>query len=570
MDVIAAQSRQQYPKENEHIGAAVFALGDEVSQQSRLLLLALSGAAGCVLLIACANLANLLLARALARRRELAVRAAIGAGRERLVRQLMTESLLLAVAGGALGIAVAVIAVPMLARLVPATLPLAEPPGVDLRVLVFAAGVTTLTGLAFGLGPVLRVGSGTDFSGLHEGSRVGGGQKEHVRSALVVAEILGSVVLLVAAGLLLRALWAIQRTDPGFRPDGVLTMRTALPLPQYAAVPARESFYTRVLSEVRALPGVTGAAYVSALPMAFRGGIWPVSIDGRAVTRSDNQVASLRYVTPGYFATMGIPITHGRDVSESDSRGRQYVAVVSESFARTYFPDRDPIGRHFQFAFDDREIIGVAGNVRVRGLERPSEPQVYLSYKQVADGSIVGYIPKDLAVHSATVPAALAPAVRAIVRKVDPRLPVSEVRTLADIMDLQTASRSVQVRVLGAFAAIAFILAGIGIHGLLSFAVSQRVQEIGVRLALGAQRGDIVGMVLRRSVMLAAAGVVPGVCLAYALGRAMQALLVGVTPGDAGTFAAAVGLSILMTMLGTLVPATRAARIDPIVAIRAE
>src|SRR5437899_1046259 len=256
MELLAAQARLQYPKENEHIDASVIALGQEVSQRSRLMLLALSGAAGCVLLIACANLANLLLARALSRRRELAVRTAIGAGRERLVRQLMTENLLLAGVGGALGIGIAIASVPLLARLVPATLPIAETPSVDLRVLLVAVALTALTGIAFGLAPVVRVDRSPDLDGLREGARSGGGRKERLRSVLVVAEVIASVVLLVSAGLLIRALLTVQGIDPGFNPAGVLTLRTELPMPEYGPVVARETYYARVLQDIRALPGV--------------------------------------------------------------------------------------------------------------------------------------------------------------------------------------------------------------------------------------------------------------------------------------------------------------------------
>ena len=574
MELLAEQSKQQYPKENANVGALVIRFSDEVSQQSRLLLIALCGAAGCVLLIACANLANLLLARALGRRRELAVRSAMGAGRERLIRQLMTESLLLAIAGGALGVMVALMAVPLLNRLVPAALPIASAPTVDLRVLLFAIGLTGLTGIAFGLAPVLRVGGDTDVNGLREGARSGGGQKERLRSVLVVAEIIASVVLLVSAGLLMRALWTIQGRDPGFRSEGVLTLQTPLPIPMYGKLPVREAFYTRVLSDVRALPGVTNAGFVSYLPLGkMRGGIWPVSVDGKPVNRADNQNAFLRYVTPGYFGALGIPIKRGRDISEADSRDRQFVAVVSESFLKRYWPNEDPasiLGRHFNFAFNERVVVGVAGDVLLRGLERQSEPQVYLSYKQVADDSIIGYIPKGLAVRASTPPEGLAPSIRAIIRRIDPVLPVSDVTTLTEIVDRDTASRTAQLRVLGAFAVIAFVLAGIGIHGLLSFSVSQRAQEIGVRMALGAQSGDILSMVLGRSVLLAVAGVVPGIALAYAAGRSMEALLAGIKPADTLTLISAVTLTVAMTMVGSVMPTLRALRVDPMTAIREE
>ena len=345
MDVLAARSKQQFPAENKDVGANLTRLADDaVSPQAKMLLYALSGAAGCVLLIACANLANLLLARALARRRELAVRTAMGAGRERMVRQLVTESLLLALVGGAIGVAIAYAAVPLLNRLVPTALPLASEPTVDLRVLLFAIALTVVTGLAFGLAPLLRIGGEADLGGLREGARSGGGQKEGVRSTLVVVEIMASVVLLVSAGLLIRALWTVQMTDPGFRSERVLTMETPLPVPQFERVVTRAAFYSRALSQIRAIPGVASAAFVSYLPMGrVKGGIWPVSMDGRPVNRAENKNAFLRFVTPGYFATLGIPIKIGRDTDDSDTQDRQAVAVVSESFVTRFLPNRDAL-----------------------------------------------------------------------------------------------------------------------------------------------------------------------------------------------------------------------------------
>ncbi|MGH9141966.1 MAG: ABC transporter permease [Vicinamibacterales bacterium] len=575
MDVLAARSQQQFPADNKDVGAILTRLADDgVSQQARLLLYALSGAATCVLLIACANLANLLLARALERRRELAVRTAMGAGRERMIRQLMTESLLLAVAGGALGVAIAYAAVPLLNRLVPTALPLASAPTVDLRVLLFAMALTVVTGLAFGLAPLLRVGGEADLGGLREGARSGGGQKEGVRSTLVAVEVAASVVLLVSAGLLIRALWNVQTTDPGFRSESVLTMQTPLPSPQFDRVVTRAAFYERVLSNTRAMPGVTSAAFTTFLPMGrMKGGIWPVSLDGRQVNRSENQNAFLRYVTPGYFATLGIPLKTGRDTNDSDTQDRQAVAVVSESFVTRFLPKEtvsSAIGHHFTFVLQERVIVGVVGTVLMRGLERRAEPQVYLPFRQVADGNIIGYMPRTLVVRTASEPKAVAAPIRALIWQIEPTLPVNDVATMSEVVERDTASRAAQVRVLAAFAVIAFVLAGIGIHGLLSFSVSQRAQEIGVRVALGAQPGDILRMIVRRSVMLALAGVIPGVALAYVAGRSMESLLAGVRPADAPTMLAAVGLSLLMTIVGSLMPTLRALRVDPITALRAE
>lgn len=570
--VLAARSRQQYPKDNAEIDASVFRLRDEVSQQSLLLLVALSGAAACVLLIACANLASLLLTRALARGRELAVRAALGAGTERLVRQLLTETLLLTGAGIVAGIALAAAAVPLLATLVPSNLPIAQTPTLDLRAMAVSVAIALATGAAFGLAPLRRIAAGGDLRALHEGARAGGGAKELARSALVVTEVAASIVLLVTAGLLLRALWTVERIDPGFRTAGTLMLRTALPMPQYGPVARREAFYAGVLDGVRALPGVADAAYVSFAPLTFRGGVWPVSIDGRPVQPTANQTAVLRYATPRLFSSLAIPILAGRDLAAADDRTRPFVAVVSASFVRRYFPGRNPIGQHFTYAFADREIVGVVGDIRARGLERVSEPQVYLSSRQVDDGAITFYAPRDLIVrmHAGLGPGSVVPAIRALIRRADPELPVSDVRPLADLVAGETASRSVQLRVIVLFAGLALLLAAVGLHGVLSFAVAQRTHEIGVRVALGARPADIVAMVVGRSALLAAAGTVPGLALAYAAGRWMEALLAGVRPADAATLGSVVGLAAAMTLAGSLSATVRALRIDPIAAVRAD
>ncbi|HUB81011.1 MAG TPA: ABC transporter permease [Bryobacteraceae bacterium] len=570
MAVVSAQLERQYPQENQKIGARVVRMGEDVSPQSRLLLYALVAAAACVLLIACTNLANLLLVRALMREKELAVRTAIGAGRERLVRQLTTESLVLALAGGALGVLVATVTVPLLSRLVPNSLPVGQASAFDWRVLLFAAALTALTGVCFGVAPAWRICRHADLTALREGARAGSGKKEVLRSALVVAEVAASVVLLVSTGLLLRALWKLQGNDPGFRTEGVLTLRTALPSPKYDSTASRTAFLNRVLGEVRQLPGVTGAAYISFLPMAMGGGIWPVEVGEHVVERSAAHTASMRFVTPGFFAALRIPIETGRDVEENDTLGRQYVAVVSRSFASRYWPRQDPLGRHFKMAFQDRTVVGVVGDIRVRGMERESEPQVYFPYRQVEDASFQFYQPKDLVIRAAGNSAGLLPQVYRIIRSADSEQPISDVRTLADIVESSTASRAVEVRILAAFAAVAFLLAAIGIHGVLAFVVSSRSREIGVRMALGAQRGAIVGAVLLRGALLAAAGAIPGVAVAWFSGKSMEALLAGIKPYDAATFLAATGLCLLMTLLGCVLPAWRAARVDPITAMRNE
>ncbi len=576
---VTAGLERRYPESSTGIGARLLLMKDEVSPESRLLLAALCGAALCTLLLACANLANLLIVRAAEREREMAVRTAIGAGRGRLVRQMITESLALAVAGGALGVVTAYLTLPLLARLVPSSLPIADRPALDFRVLTLAGLLTAITGLGFGVVPALRasrsaggLGSG-GFGGLGGpglGTRAGGGRRQRVRAVLVAAEVAASAALLVVAGLLLRATWRIQDVDPGFRTAGVLTLRTALPWPRYAEVAPRQQFYDRVLSEVRALPGVSRAAYATGLPMAMTGGIWPVEVPGRPEAPDHRDHASLRFVTSDYFATLDIPLRAGRDVEDADAQDRPYVAVISESFARRYWPGQEPLGKTFTFAFTPRTVVGVVGDVRVRGPERASEPQVYLPAAQVGDGSLIAYPPKELVVRAGVPPETLLPAIRRIVRAVDPDQPVSDVRTLDEVVADQTASRRAQLRVLGALAAVALLLAGVGVHGLLAFAVSRRGHEIGVRRAFGAPSPSIVRMVLGEGALLAVAGVVPGIALACGAGRAMRALLAGVEPTDPATIGTALALCLVMTLVGSLLPALRALRLSPLDAVRGD
>lgn len=588
MRTITEGLARTYP-EHKGVGVSITWLRDSVSKNSRLMLLALMMAAAGVLLIACTNLANLLLARALVRRKELALRTALGAGRERLVRQLMTESLMLASAGGVLGVWLAMGGVPLLTRLVPTSLPITEVPPLDMRVMLLGVVITVVTGIGFGVLPAMRACGGLEAAALQEGSRGGvGGRRERLRHVLVVAAVAVSVMLSIGSGLLIRALWRVQSTPSGFRPEGVITLRTWLPRPKYDQTARRVEFYNRVLGDVRALPGVKSAAYISFLPMTIRGGVFPVTVEGRAVKPNEREHATLRFVTPGFFDTIGTPLRNGRDVRDSDvfvpstntntNTNAVFAAVVSESFARQYFGGQDPIGRRFNFAFFDRTVVGVVGDIKVRGLERSSEPQVYIPATQAPDRGVPRFAPKDLLIRTGATTeeettaaaAALMPSVREIIARADPEQPISDVQTLSEIVTADTAPRVTQVRVLGAFACIAFLLAGIGIHGLLSFAVSHRAPEIGVRMAMGAQRRDILRMILGEGLVLAVIGVTAGVALAYAAGRSMEALLAGITPWDLPTFATGIAVSLGMTLVGSLLPALRAVRVDPLVVMRSE
>jgi predicted permease len=578
MKSIAADLARAYPKFLEDTSITMAPFRDQVAWQSRLLLLGLVSASICVLLIACTNLANLLMSRALARRPEFAIRAAVGASVDRLVRQMLTDSLLLAACGGLLGILLGVAVLPLLVRLVPTTLPIAELPALDLRMLAGTLFVTTVTGLAFGLLPALRVCRKADGSSLKDGARGGTSREtERVRSALVVAEIVASVVLIVGVGLMTQALVAVQNVDPGFAKENVLTLRTDLPPEKYGPLETRLAFYSRVLDAVHALPGVQSASYISFLPMTMRGGIWEVlsttpdnNSPGGFVPLDPKQSysASIRYVTPRFFETMGTPILKGRDVSLADTLDTPFAAVVSESFVRRHYGDQDPLGRSFAIGQDVRTIVGVVGDIKVRGLERQSEPQVYMPVTQMR--RLYFYSPKDLVIRASVPVATLIPSVRAIIASADPEMPIMALQTLEQVVAAETAPRVIQVRVLGGFAAIAFLLAAIGIHGLLSFTVSARAREIGVRIALGASAGDIMRMVMGRSAALCAAGVLIGAIVAYGAGRWMQALLFGINPADVSTFAAAIGLTALMTLAGTILPALRAIRVDPMTATRTD
>ena len=560
---------RDYPETNAETGVSFFRLHDNMSPRFRLMLLTLGGASLCLLLLTCANLANLLLARAAAHERELAVRAALGAHRARLVRQLVTQTVGLTVAGGIIGVLIAFLTVPLFSSLVPPTLPVAAQPSLDLRVLAVAAVFTAMTALGFGVLPALRAG-GAGFAALRDGTRASGGGKQRLRGTLISVEVAVSVALLITSGLLIRAVWRVQAIDPGFASADVLTMRTALPRPKYDSPVPRSAFYERVLTDVRALPGVQNAAFISGLPMVVTGLITGVEVPGFDVRSPRNDGVSHRWVTPQYFQTMRIPLRRGRDVADADTRERAWVAVVSESFAARYWPGQDPIGKTFRHRGDARTVVGVVGDVKVRGLERNSEPQLYLPAQQIADGWPANFDPKDLVIRHSGSTAPLVSAIRQIVRAADPEQPISDVRTMDDVLTGDVAPRRAQLQVLGVLAIVAVLLSSVGIYGLLAYTVSQRSQEIGVRLALGADPARVGRMIVADGMRLAMFGAVPGVLAAYAAARGMSALLFGIAPGDPVTFASAGGLALLMTFAGAALPALRAMRVNPMAVLKAE
>ncbi len=568
LETIADRLARTYPETNEETGISFYRMRDNMSPRFRLMLLSLSGASLALLLPACANLANLLLVRAAAQEREMAVRAALGAGRDRLVRQMIVQSTVLTAIGGGLGVLLALAIVPLFSTLVPPTLPVATQPTLDWRVLGVAALFTTLTALGFGVFPALRAGR-AGFDALRDGSRSGGGAKQRVRAALVTVEVAISVLLLITSGLLIRAVWRVQAIDPGFVSENVLTMRTALPRPKYDDAVRRTQFYDRVLADIRALPGVESAGFISGLPMLVTGLITGFEIPGQSPREARTNIASHRWVTPGYFKTMGIPLHRGRDVEEADTRDRAWVAVVSQSFGERYWPNDDPIGKAFRHRGQLRTIVGIVGDVKVRGLERNSEPQMYLPAQQ-AEQVPANYDPKELVIRHSGPAEPLVAAIRQIVRAADPEQPVSDVRTLDAVLAGDTATRTAQLQVLGVLAGVAVLLCGVGIYGLLAYTVSQRAREIGVRLALGAEPAQVGRMIFTDGMRLALFGIVPGALVAYAVGRWMSALLFGVSPADPVTFACAVGAAVVIAFAGSLVPALRAVRVTPMSVLKVE
>jgi predicted permease len=570
VEAIGDRIAAEFPETDGETGWSFFRQRDEMSPRYRQMLIALCGASLCMLLLTCANLANLLLARAAGRERELAVRTALGAGRERLVRQMLTEAAVLALLGGVAGALLAALVTPLLAQLVPTTMPLASRPAVDGRIFAIAVSLSALTGLGFGLLPAVRAGRDDMFAALRGGAR-GGARGQRLRTALVAVEVAMSVVLLTASGLLIRAMLSVQAVPSGFVADDVLTLRTALPLPRYEEDARRQEFYRRVLADVRALPGVDAAGYISALPMVMTGGITRVLLPGETAQRGNEQSASWRIISPGYVAAMSIPVRTGRDLMEADGSSAPLVAVVSESFVQTRLGGRDAIGQTITMRDQTRTIVGVVGDVRVRGLERTNEPQVYVPYTQPPVGlQGRGYQPQDLVVRSRRAADALVPAIREVVRQVDPQQPVSHIRMLSEVVGQQTAARRTQVQVLGALAGLALLLAAVGIHGLLAFTVAQRDREIGVRLALGADPSGVGRMIVGEGVRLALLGVIPGAIAAWLAGRAMRGLLFGVPTLDPLTLGIVAGLCFLTTVVACVAPALRAARISPMTALRAE
>ena len=576
LEVLRERLARAYPDASKWAAIRRFfaePLQDTYTQGARTGLIVLMAAVGCILLIACANIANLLLSRATGRQREIAVRTALGAARGRIVRQMLTESALLAVGGGLLGIVLADWCFNFLKNLIPADLSRTVSLALDARVLAFAVAVSLASSFLFGMAPAVHV-SRIDLNGvLKEGGRGSAGSRRgRMRNLLVIGEVALSLILLVGSGLLLESFAKLRGVDPGFRADHVLTVRVDAPITRYGEFTKRSAFFERVLERVRALPGVQAAGFTSALPLTWDGGTGGFTPEGVPPRPDVNWDANNRVVSPGYFEAMRIPLRRGRLFQNADGPDAPPVAIINETMARKFWPDRDPLGKRFKFDEPGGNgpwlrIVGIVGDVRQMRLNEPPRQEMYFPYWQAKDNWMV---PRDLAIRTSGDPLSVAGAVRQAVWSVDKDQPVSNVMTLDNLLDQEVAQRRVEAALLGGFAALALILACIGIYGVLSYLVTQRTREIGVRVALGASASDVFRTVAVQGMTLAGIGILAGLAGALALSRLLASLLFGVSAGDPIAYTSAVAVFGLVALAACYFPARRAARIDPMVTLRYE
>lgn len=567
MHDVAARLAREFPTTNVQIGAVVVPLREDILGDTNQRLVVLLAAAGAVLLIACANIASMLLSRGMSRLPEIAVRAAVGATRVRLVRQMMVESLILSIAGGALGVILAPMAMRGLAAMIPSTI--AAPPTsvVDPRLLGFALLLAVTTGVLFSLVPALQVTRDSFGRVLQAAGRGSIGGRSLARDGLVVAQIAVALALLAGAGLLIRTLANVRSIDLGFRSDHIMTLRTTLPSPKYADPIDRLAFYDRVVAGVRALPGVEDAAYVSTLPFLSAGNTTGYVIEGREP--SPGQDVLFRVFTGNYLQTIRAEIGEGRMSDDRDGRDAPPVTVINETFAKLHWPNESAIGRRVRFGAPSspwRTVVGVVSDVRERGFELEMKPGAYVPYAQL----LTSWIPESLVVRTSGEPAAIVPAVRDVIAKVDPEQPVSAVRAMDEIIDTSVIGRTGQTVILTTFSGLALLLACLGLYGVLSNLVAQRMREIGVRLALGATRQGIARLVIGRGIALTGVGLAVGLVLALVLTRGMKSLLFEIDATDPLTLAGVVGVLLTVSLAACIFPALRAMRTDPVHVLRGE
>jgi putative ABC transport system permease protein len=576
MNTIAARLDKQYPIYNTGMGANVNGLQESAVQNVRPALLILLGAVALVLLIACGNIANLLLARATSRHKEIAVRAALGAGRWRMVRQLLTESVLLALIGAAFGLLLARLIMTPLLDLAAATVPPVGKIGLDGSVLAFTLVVALLAGILFGLAPALQMAKVDIRPALSDASRgtTGGANRHRVRNVLVVTEVALAIVLLVGAGLLIRSFSRLQDVEPGFQPSNLLVVDLPLSPKVYAQPAQRMGFFDQLVERARTLPGVNSAGGALVLPVTGNGSAIHFNIQGRPPkTPNDYIIIGYRPVTAGYLETLHVPLLQGRLITDADTERSPAVAVVNESMAKEYFPHESALGKHIQAGalpnneLPVMEIVGVVGDVK-ESLASESKSEVYLPYRQ-AD-AIIPIFTMSLVMRTARDPHTEVSALRSAVHDLNANQPLVNIRTMQENIATSVSDSHFRTVLLGIFAASALLLSLIGLYGLIAYSVAQRTSEIGVRMALGAQPNDILKMVVGQGLKLVLAGVAVGLVGALALSQLLKQFLFGVVPNDPATF---IGVAVVLTMVAAVacwIPARRATRVDPIVALRYE
>ncbi|MFY9611403.1 MAG: ABC transporter permease [Blastocatellia bacterium] len=562
MTTLAQHLESEYAQSNSGWGVSVVSLQEKVVGNVRQGLLVLMAAVGFVLLVACANVANLCLTRGATRKKELAIRVALGAGRRRMIQQLLTESIVLALAGGGLGLLLSLWGIDALRALAPANLPRIEEIGIDRTVLGFTLIVSLTTGLLFGLAPVRQTSRVELQEVLKEGAGSSIRKRPLLRGALVISEIALSLILLVGTGLLGRSLLAMLSVDRGFRTENLMTMDLSLPQYKYRQEPQQSEFFQRLLERVEALPGVRSAALTSVLPLSSNNSKNAFALEGREGT--DNEWANLRIISPDYFGAMAIPVLSGRPFTKGDASGTPDVVIINELMAHRFWLDQDPIGKRILFGDSGPTIVGVVGNIKHSGLEAELEPEMYIPFLQQPASSMV------LVARAVSAPIALVGPLRELVQSIDKDQPVENFRTMEEVVSRSVAQPQFLTIILSVFATVALALAAVGVYGVVAFSLTQRTHEVGIRVALGAQPSDILRLVLGEGMSLALIGVAMGLLGSFAVTRVISGMLYQVSATDPFTFTLIALLLTGVALAASFIPARRALKVDPMVALRYE
>ena len=569
MTAIEKRLEQQYPEGNAGIGVSLVPTYEQTVKEIRPALLVLLGAVGFLLLIACANIANLMLARTASREKEIAIRTALGASRLRVLRLLLGESLLLSLAGGLLGLLLALWGTDALIALAPDNIPRLNEVGIDVRVFGFTLAIALLTGIVFGLIPALQSAKPDLNEALKEGTRgsTGGVAGRRTRNVLVAVEVALSLVLLIGAGLMIKSFVRLQQRQLGFNPDNLLTASLTLSRSKYAEDRQQQAFFKDALQRIQSLPGVQAVAATTALPLTLSISGSDFRIEGRPEPQAGQEmIVNTSGVSPEYFRTLGVPVLKGREFSDRDTDDSPLVAVINNDLAKVYFPNEDPINKRISFTDGESwiSIVGVTGDVKRLGLDTDAKPEVYLPYLQAASRSM------SLVVRSNADPAGLAAAMKTQIQMIDKDLPLDEARTMQELLAESNSGRRFNMLLLTMFAGVALLLAIVGIYGVMSYTVAQRTKEIGIRVAIGAQAGDVFRMVIGHGMMLALIGIALGLTAAFGVTRLMSSMLFGVEPTDPTTFIVIALLLAVVAFVACYIPGRRATKVDPLVALRYE